>query len=71
MAGQGAVGAPDERAAWRIRNVWLDAGDVIGSETVGGGCLLELGTEVHPWLQAGDEVELEIERLGRLRNVVV
>jgi fumarylacetoacetate (FAA) hydrolase len=52
------------------RNVWLEAGDVIGSGTVGGGCLLELGPEVHPWLEPGDEVELEIERLGRLRNVI-
>ncbi len=57
-----------ERAS---RNVELMPGDVIGSGTVGGGCLLELGTDVHPWLQPGDEVELEIERLGRLRNVVV
>jgi fumarylacetoacetate (FAA) hydrolase len=57
-----------ERAS---QNVELMPGDVIGSGTVGGGCLLELGTEVHPWLQPGDEVELEIERLGRLRNVVV
>lgn len=57
-----------ERAS---QNVELMPGDVIGSGTVGGGCLLELGTEIHPWLQAGDEVELEIERLGRLRNVVV
>lgn len=54
-----------ERAS---RDVELLPGDVIGSGTVGGGCLLELGTEVHPWLQPGDEVELEIERLGRLRN---
>jgi 2-keto-4-pentenoate hydratase/2-oxohepta-3-ene-1,7-dioic acid hydratase in catechol pathway len=57
-----------ERAS---RNVDLMPGDVIGSGTVGGGCLLELGTEVHPWLRPGDEVELEIERLGRLRNVIV
>src|SRR5262249_30530701 len=57
-----------ERAS---RDVWLEAGDVIGSGTVGGGCLLELGPEVHPWLQPGDEVELEIERLGRLRNPIV
>jgi 2-keto-4-pentenoate hydratase/2-oxohepta-3-ene-1,7-dioic acid hydratase in catechol pathway len=56
-----------ERAS---RNVELKPGDVIGSGTVGGGCLLELGQEVHAWLQPGDEVELEIERLGRLRNVV-
>ena len=56
-----------ERAS---RNVALMPGDVIGSGTVGGGCLLELGMDEHPWLQPGDEVELEIERLGRLRNVV-
>ena len=56
-----------ERAS---QNVELQPGDVIGSGTVGGGCLLELGEAVHPWLQPGDEVELEIERLGRLRNVV-
>jgi fumarylacetoacetate (FAA) hydrolase len=56
-----------ERAS---QDVELLPGDVIGSGTVGGGCLLELGEEVHPWLQPGDEVELEIERLGRLRNVV-
>jgi fumarylacetoacetate (FAA) hydrolase len=56
-----------ERAS---QSVELLAGDVIGSGTVGGGCLLELGEEVHPWLQPGDEVELEIERLGRLRNVI-
>ena len=44
--------------------------DVLGSGTVGTGCLLELGPDVHPWLQPGDEVELEIDRLGRLRNTV-
>jgi 2-keto-4-pentenoate hydratase/2-oxohepta-3-ene-1,7-dioic acid hydratase in catechol pathway len=48
--------------------VYLFPGDVIGSGTVGGGCLLELGPEVHPWLQPGDEVTLEIERLGALSN---
>jgi fumarylacetoacetate (FAA) hydrolase len=57
-----------ERAS---QDVELLPGDVIGSGTVGGGCLLELGVAVHPWLQPGDEVELEIERLGRLRNRVV
>jgi 2-keto-4-pentenoate hydratase/2-oxohepta-3-ene-1,7-dioic acid hydratase in catechol pathway len=53
------------------QGVDLLPGDVIGSGTVGGGCLLELGEEVHPWLTHGDEVELEIERLGRLRNRIV
>ncbi len=57
-----------ERAS---QNVELQPGDVTGSGTVGGGCLLELGEQAHPWLQAGDEVELEIEWLGRLRNTIV
>jgi 2-keto-4-pentenoate hydratase/2-oxohepta-3-ene-1,7-dioic acid hydratase in catechol pathway len=47
----------------------LQAGDVIGSGTVGGGCILEHGDG--RWLRPGDEVELEIEGIGRLRNRVV
>ncbi|MBA4492761.1 fumarylacetoacetate hydrolase family protein [Paenactinomyces guangxiensis] len=49
----------------------LVPGDVIGSGTVGTGCILELGPEVQRWLQPGDLVELEIERLGVLRNRIV
>jgi 2-keto-4-pentenoate hydratase/2-oxohepta-3-ene-1,7-dioic acid hydratase in catechol pathway len=52
------------------KDVTLYPGEVIGSGTVGTGCILELGTETHRWLQAGDEVELEIEGLGVLRNKV-
>ncbi len=51
-------------------DVMLVPGDVIGSGTVGGGCLLELTQGAGAWLQPGDEVELEIERLGVLRNLV-
>ncbi len=54
-----------ERAS---ENVTLYPGDVIGSGTVGTGCILELGTE--QWLQDGDVVELEITGLGTLRNIV-
>lgn len=50
--------------------VMLMPGDVIGSGTVGTGCLLEVTKGQGPWLQAGDTVELEIERLGTLRNVI-
>ncbi len=46
-------------------------GDVIGSGTVGTGCLLELTRGQGPWLQPGDVVELEIERLGCTRNQVI
>jgi fumarylacetoacetate (FAA) hydrolase len=45
-------------------------GDVIGSGTVGTGCLLELTKGEGPWLKRGDQVELEVEGLGTLRNSV-
>lgn len=48
----------------------LQAGDVIGSGTAGTGCLLELTKAQGPWLNAGDVVELEIERIGSLKNFV-
>jgi fumarylacetoacetate (FAA) hydrolase len=54
--------------AWASQNARLRVGDVLGSGTVGTGCLLELGTEVHPWFQRGEEIELEIEGIGVLRN---
>ncbi len=66
-------------------NVWLKPGDVIGSGTVGTGCLLELtpppdaptapgspiSREQLRWLQRGDSVEMEIEGLGILKNTIV
>ena len=51
-------------------SVMLQPGDVIGSGTVGTGCLLELTKFQGPWLKPGDVVELEIERIGILRNTV-
>ncbi len=53
------------------QSVELHPGDVIGSGTAGTGCILELGTEVHRWLEPGDQVELRIERLGALTNKVI
>jgi fumarylacetoacetate (FAA) hydrolase len=53
------------------QSVQLQPGEVFGSGTVGTGSLLELGQDVHPWLKLGDVVELEIERLGVLRNKVI
>jgi len=52
------------------KNVTLYPGDVIGSGTVGTGCILELGEEKHRWLEDGDVVELSITGLGTLRNTV-
>jgi fumarylacetoacetate (FAA) hydrolase len=54
-----------ERSACNTR---LRPGDVIGSGTVGSGCILEHGDG--RWLQRGDVVELEIEGIGVLRNSV-
>ena len=57
--------------AYASRNVRLRPGDVIGSGTVGTGCLLEIGTGVHPWFQRGETLELEIDGIGVLRNTIV
>jgi len=51
-------------------SVMLYPGDVIGSGTVGTGCLLELTQAQGPWLGSGDVVELEIEGIGVLRNTI-
>ncbi|MCA0989642.1 fumarylacetoacetate hydrolase family protein [Guptibacillus algicola] len=54
-----------ERAS---KDVTLYPGEVIGSGTVGSGCILEqTGRE---WLKPGDRVELSITHLGSLTNVV-
>jgi fumarylacetoacetate (FAA) hydrolase len=54
------------------RDTELRPGDVLGSGTVGTGCILELTPEtVGGWLEPGDVVELEIEGIGVLRNPVV
>jgi 2-keto-4-pentenoate hydratase/2-oxohepta-3-ene-1,7-dioic acid hydratase in catechol pathway len=44
----------------------LMPGEFIGSGTVGGGCGLEIGQ----YLEHGDTVELEVEKIGVLRNRV-
>ena len=56
-------------AAHAARNTRLVAGDVLGSGTVGTGCILEHADG--RWLRPGDVVELEIEGIGVLRNRVV
>jgi fumarylacetoacetate (FAA) hydrolase len=54
------------------RDAMLAPGDLLGSGTVGTGCILELGPEnTGGWLKPGDIVELEIERLGTLRTPIV
>jgi fumarylacetoacetate (FAA) hydrolase len=65
-----------ERCSYGVQ---LYPGDVIGSGTVGTGCFMELnGTGKlndpgykEQWLQEGDEIKMEIEELGVLKNTIV
>jgi fumarylacetoacetate (FAA) hydrolase len=59
------------------RDTKLLPGDVLGSGTLTGGCLLELGAlpkaaggDGERWLRPGDEVVLEADGLGRLETPV-
>lgn len=62
------AGNPYWNFAQMIAHVSMDEtlypGDVLGSGTVGRGC----GLELDRWIQPGDLVELEIARVGVLRN---
>jgi 2-keto-4-pentenoate hydratase/2-oxohepta-3-ene-1,7-dioic acid hydratase in catechol pathway len=64
-----------EMLAYASEAAPLRRGDVLGSGTCGTGCILELslvhGAEKYPYLQPGDEVELEVSGLGVLANPVV
>ncbi|MBZ0185202.1 MAG: fumarylacetoacetate hydrolase family protein [Candidatus Obscuribacterales bacterium] len=80
-----------EKAAWsypRIlawlgqQNIGVEAGYVIGSGTVGNGCIAEFAAKVDPetgkelapakycWLKDGDVVSLEVKGIGILENKV-
>jgi fumarylacetoacetate (FAA) hydrolase len=50
----------------------LRPGDLLGSGTVGTGCLLEVREErFGRWLEPGDEVVLRIDQLGELRTPII
>jgi 2-keto-4-pentenoate hydratase/2-oxohepta-3-ene-1,7-dioic acid hydratase in catechol pathway len=61
--------------AYASRGTELRPGDVIGSGTVGTGCLLELsglhGSQRYPWLRPGDVVTVEVEQLGAITGRIV
>lgn len=65
-----------ERASYGVE---LFPGDIIGSGTVGGGCLLEINGShkaLNPkyterWIKEGDEIQMEIEVLGKITNKIV
>jgi fumarylacetoacetate (FAA) hydrolase len=53
-------------------DVHVRPGDLLGSGTVGTGCLLEVKDQtLGRWLEPGDAVRLEIERLGSLSTPIV
>ena len=57
------------------RGTELRTGDIIGSGTVGTGCILELarshGADAYPWLKPGDVVALTVERIGTIEAEIV
>jgi fumarylacetoacetate (FAA) hydrolase len=62
----------DEMVARASADVRLRPGDLIGSGTVGTGCLLEVKDErFGRWLEPGDVVTLTVERLGSLTTPIV
>jgi 2-keto-4-pentenoate hydratase/2-oxohepta-3-ene-1,7-dioic acid hydratase in catechol pathway len=64
----------EQMISFASRGTKLRPGDVIGSGTVGTGCILELsrvhGIETFPWLHPGDRVRVEVERLGSVESTV-
>ena len=66
---QFSFGAMIERAS---ADAHLRPGDLIGSGTVGSGCLLEVrDSTLGRYLEPGDEITLRIDRLGALTTPVV
>lgn len=62
----------EEMIAHASRDAWLFPGDILGSGTVGGGCILEIGDEdAGGWLEPGNVVALHGGPLGTLENLIV
>ena len=67
-----AVHGFPELAARASADVTLRQGELLGSGTVGTGCLLEVReATIGRYLEPGDEVVLSVERMGSLRTPVV
>jgi fumarylacetoacetate (FAA) hydrolase len=61
-----------EMVARASADVRLRPGDLLGSGTVGTGCLLEIKDQrLGRWLEPGDQVTLRVDRLGALTNPVI
>jgi 2-keto-4-pentenoate hydratase/2-oxohepta-3-ene-1,7-dioic acid hydratase in catechol pathway len=64
---EGMLFSFEEMIAHITKDETLMPGEFIGSGTVGNGCGLELGW----YLEHNDEIELEVEKIGVLKNKVV
>jgi 2-keto-4-pentenoate hydratase/2-oxohepta-3-ene-1,7-dioic acid hydratase in catechol pathway len=64
----------EEMIAYASRGTQLVPGDVLGSGTVGTGCILELsrvhGEDKYPYLVSGDDVCLTVEGLGSIEVTI-
>ena len=61
-----------EMVARASADVRLRPGDLLGSGTVGSGCLLEIKDDtLHRYLEPGDVVSLAVDRLGELTTPVI
>lgn len=64
-----------ELVSYASRGTRVMPGDIIGSGTVGTGCILELsiehGSHQYPWLKPGDELTLEVDGLGAITHRIV
>ena len=60
-----------ELVAHAARDTQLHPGDVLGSGSLTGGCLLELGPIDGRWIEPGDTVALAAPGLGELKTPVV
>lgn len=65
-ASEGMLFSFEDIIAHVTKDETLMPGEFIGSGTVGGGCGLEIGR----YLEHGDTIELEVEKIGILRNRV-
>ena len=66
----------EEMVAYASRGTTVRVGDVLGSGTLAGGCLLELGPQDfgdgrgERWIEPGDVVALQAEGLGTLETPI-
>ncbi len=52
------------------QDCFLYPGDIIMSGTIEKGCILEIGSDVVPWLERGDTVTLHSNSIGDLFNII-